>query len=423
MTLNDLVQRFAAPMATAASPAQLLNAAAAWGALQHARARTRPRRRVPAEEAALPGHAERWLRFTASTFGTAWFAGLLDGFSLSAAQRASAARQRGGGPAEAALACAGVDGNVEVIAFEQRTNELFAPGYLVAVDHDHGVAIVALRGTSSVSDALSDLTCKPASVQLGGHSGLAHDGMWRAAERLEGKLAELAEEALGRLVAGVGARRVIITGHSLGAGVAALVAAQWRDRGRFAGGAVECVAFACPQVLDAELAQAQSNHTTTVIFGDDMVPRFSLATAHDLRAAMLLLSDPASGGLSASFGADAILDLQTRGEEDTLAAASDVVRPRVCTAEGRLFPSGRLVHLRQGEAPTLAALDEVDELHISSDMAAAHMPRRYLLAVLDASAAAAGATDSGATEGRAAADRAAAAPEPGANRGARVGEL
>merc|ERR1712176_808141 len=89
-------------------------------------------------------------------------------------------------------------------------------------------------------------------------------------------------------------QKVVISGYSLGAGVAALIAALWQDSGRFPSSLLECFAFACPQVLDHDLALAQSNHTTSVIVGNDVVPRASMATAKDLRTAMLLLANGSS---------------------------------------------------------------------------------------------------------------------------------
>jgi len=128
---------------------------------------------------------------------------------------------------------------------------------------------------------------------------------------------------------------------------------------------------------------AQSNHTTSVVVGDDLVPRFSFATTEDLRNVALILSDPAAHGLSGSHSAAALLATDARGDAEGLAAAYAAIRPLACIAPGRLFPSGRLVGLSDpgGPAPRALAQGDVDELRISADMASSHMPRRYLLAV------------------------------------------
>merc|ERR1712050_774931 len=133
--------------------------------------------------------------------------------------------------------------------------------------------------------------------------------------------------------------------------------------GRFPSSLVECFAFACPQVFDSELAKAQSSHTTSVIVGNDLVPRLSLATATDLRAAMLLLS-----GESDSYSTTKILAAEGRGDTPALAAAFSVMRPEVCISPGRLYPAGRLLHLRPMKQPQMVGHEAVDEILIAWDM-------------------------------------------------------
>ncbi|CAE6944074.1 Dagla, partial [Symbiodinium sp. CCMP2592] len=154
---------------------------------------------------------------------------------------------------------------------EENTSEHFVPGYMVAVDHEAGCVVVALRGTSTARDALVDLVCEAVPCELAGMEGLAHGGMLRAAKRLmepllahvkEGLSLLAAERAQGRSTSTFGTD-VLVTGHSLGGGVAALLAALWRDAAALpVGCSMRCVTFGCPQVLDASHAVALSNFTT-----------------------------------------------------------------------------------------------------------------------------------------------------------------
>jgi hypothetical protein len=374
-----MVSRYANEMASI-PPRRLLSAVSAWGALQHAALAHHGRQ---GEEIELPEHTDRWMRFAAATFGSAWFAGLLEGFSPSAISRARAIKEQGGSPGDCALACAGLQGNIEVIKFEERTNMLYAPGYLVAVDHDTACVVIAIRGTSSITDALTDLVCEAAPIQLGAHDGMAHGGMLRAANRLDAELSALAEDGLSQLrsAGSTVTPRVVLCGHSLGAGVAALLAALWRDRGHLHGIDLKCVAYACPQVLDAELAIAQSAHTTSLVVGADLVPRFSLATSQDLQAAILCLSDPETRGLPPSMSTDAVMSAHAEGDMERLAATHDVVRSQVCTAPGRLYPSGRLIHLIPGASPLAISCDCMDELFIARGMGSSHLPWSYFSAI------------------------------------------
>ncbi|CAE8587646.1 unnamed protein product [Polarella glacialis] len=382
--IEDMVRSYVEPM-SGISRANLLTAASAWSVMQRAAG-------VGAagsgQAAALPERSERWMRFAAATFGSTWLAGMVEGLSLGAAARAREASERGGGPGELALAWAGVGGQVEIVEFEQSSKQHFFPGYLVAVDHATGHVVIALRGTSSMRDMLTDLVCQPADLELGGVSGIAHSGMLQAARNIEAKLAALAEAGLASLAATGRKPRLMVIGHSLGAGVAALVTALWRDQGRFAGVELGCVAFACPQVLDQQLSEAVSNFTASILFGDDLVPRFSLATSIDLRAATLHVHSPQAHGLpTTALSAQEVLAAAARGDSRQLAEAHAEVRRAISPAEGRLFPAGRLVYLAgAGRSPERAEPRAFDELLISATMVSDHMPQRYLQAVMEASA-------------------------------------
>jgi len=378
IVVERITRQFASPLLRVPLP-DLLITARAWAAMQRA-ATTVDLTANERQYTVLPQHTERWMRFSAATFGAAWLAGLVDGPSkalFSAARMANTQNMRA---PDAALACAGIEGHVEVTAFEQRTGDMFMPAYMVAVDHDIGAVVVAFRGTSSITDALVDLLCEPAPVEFGGLDGFAHSGMLRAAQRLDTALAALAEDGLVRLTP-ERQRRIVICGHSLGAGVAALLAALWRDAGRFPGVDVQCMAFACPQVLDQQLAAALSNHTTSVVVGDDMVPRLSLASAMDLREVLLRLSDPEAFGLPEVFAANEVLAAEARGDTGTLEVAYAAIRRAAFMSSKQLAPAGRLIHLAPGSIPCIASSENFNELIISRDMASAHMPHRYLAAI------------------------------------------
>jgi len=273
--------------------------------------------------------------------------------------------------------------DVEVLLLKSDVlgGELHLPGHMVAVDRTEGAVIVAMRGTCSLRDVLSDLDCQPETFSLGGGEGHAHAGMLSAARKLDELLSSVVEDGLVKLG---GQRRVIVVGHSLGAGVAAMLTAIWMDNVRFPGAELRCLAFACPQVLDKRLASFLEGVVTSFVFADDIVPRLSLATARDFRNAMLCLIDPATRGLSADFGVQEVLRIAGRGEQDRLAAMHGAIKHMVGSASGRLYPPGCLIHLALGRAPRLVGHDAVDALLVSMSMAAAHMPRQYVLALQEA---------------------------------------
>ena len=90
------------------------------------------------------------------------------------------------------------------------------PRFFVALDAARGEVVLSVRGTASLSDTISDLTGDP--VPFAG--GLAHMGMISGARRLREKTQDKLRYALGHLAR----PRLVLVGHSLGAGVAQLLA-------------------------------------------------------------------------------------------------------------------------------------------------------------------------------------------------------
>ena len=215
-------------------------------------------------------------------------------------------------------------------------------------------------------------------MRLRGMDGYAHAGMWTGAQRLAPLLETAVQKGLQKL--GDARPRVVVCGHSLGAGVGALLTGLWQDRRPFPGAAVHCLAYACPQVLDPALAAALRPHVTTFIVGDDVVPRLSLATVLDLRDALLCLRTPQAYGVSPPDAPD-VLGAIGRGDVDA-AQLYRAVREGACRAAGRLCPAGRLIALAPGAAvPREVGPDHVAELRVSGDMLAAHMLFRHLEAL------------------------------------------
>jgi hypothetical protein len=73
--------------------------------------------------------------------------------------------------------------------------------------------------------------------------------------------------------------RLIIIGHSLGAGAGAIAAMEFRDHSFIK---VEAVGFGCPGLLSRELAKTTKDYITTVINDNDIVPRMSGASIANL---------------------------------------------------------------------------------------------------------------------------------------------
>ncbi|CAN0386596.1 unnamed protein product, partial [Ascophyllum nodosum] len=87
---------------------------------------------------------------------------------------------------------------------------LHLPGYMVAVDHASRSVVLSVRGTFSVQNTLTDLVCD--STEFMG--GWCHRGLRRSAETL---LEDAKEGLLDQLKRHNG-YRLVLCGHSLGAG-------------------------------------------------------------------------------------------------------------------------------------------------------------------------------------------------------------
>jgi len=151
------------------------------------------------------------------------------------------------------------------------------PAFFCAASTIQKEVVLAVRGTSTVQDVATDVRAAPAPFPpssddewvLDGDA-FAFAGMARAAEYVYRE----SYDALKKLHdAGYS---IVLTGHSLGAGVASLTAVLLkRSLER-----VHCVAFAAPACVDGRLAEAMRPFVTSVVLGDDVVPRL---TARALR--------------------------------------------------------------------------------------------------------------------------------------------
>ncbi|CAD7703304.1 unnamed protein product [Ostreobium quekettii] len=189
--------------------------------------------------------------------------------------------------------------------------------YFVAVDRRYRALVVSIRGTLSLADLVTDFLIKPEPLQAGelqevgellesvggsprkGREGgevvSVHSGMLQCARALVGDLEKQgvleclrAEDATERgnqhpnlNLAGWG---LVITGHSLGAGVGSLVALLLRRRYPN----VTCWAFSPPGgLMSPVLAEALSPLCTSFVYGKDLVPRLTVGTLERLRDQMV----------------------------------------------------------------------------------------------------------------------------------------
>ncbi|CAM6089926.1 unnamed protein product [Calypogeia fissa] len=164
------------------------------------------------------------------------------------------------------------------------TSAVGKPAFFIGLNHPKKAVVLSIRGTFSATDVLTDL--KPHSERFG--DGYAHSGMLGSARWIRDCVADVLKDLMSK-----NGYRLVLTGHSLGAGTAALLTMLLREtneKGLTVLGAkpnlVTCWGFCCPPCVDKKLAE-EMFFVRCVVHQDDIVPRISPAALEDLRTEIL----------------------------------------------------------------------------------------------------------------------------------------
>ena len=208
-------------------------------------------------------------------------------------------------------------------------------------------AVLAVRGTKEVCDLVTDAHAQ--SVRFCG--GWAHAGMARAARWLRSEL----RLVLGHLAAA--GYDVILTGHSLGAGVAALLTVLLK---RLVPG-VRCVGYATPPVAGgARLLRALGDCCTSLVHRNDAVPRMTLTSLRSTIEELVEFTE---------WREDAMLDIQA-----VVDRAKGCWAPQLRSAPSEEGPASEVPHerdeARRGEAPAQIVDEPAAEAERAAERAA-----------------------------------------------------
>jgi hypothetical protein len=190
--------------------------------------------------------------------------------------------------------------------------------HYVSLDHNAKAVVLACRGTLGFEDVLADLTCDYDDLIWRGRSFRVHKGIHASARRLldggDGRVLITLQEAL-REFPDYG---LVLTGHSLGAGVTALLGVMLSEpnphgvgfvtsakalqrtlssssslsQSRAAvslptGRRIHVYAYGPPGVMSMSLCKLTKGLITSVVHGNDIVPHLSLGVLHDFQAVAL----------------------------------------------------------------------------------------------------------------------------------------
>ncbi|KAJ8363823.1 hypothetical protein SKAU_G00126540 [Synaphobranchus kaupii] len=163
-------------------------------------------------------------------------------------------------------------------------NQIYESPFFVALDHKKEAVLVAVRGTLSLKDVLTDLSADCENLPIEGVTGAcyAHKGITQAANYIYKKL--INDGILNQAFTIAPEYRLVITGHSLGAGAATVLAILLRS----AFPTLQCYAFSPPGgLLSKALADYSREFVVSVVLGKDLVPRLSIPNMEDLKRRIL----------------------------------------------------------------------------------------------------------------------------------------
>jgi hypothetical protein len=167
--------------------------------------------------------------------------------------------------------------------------------HYIAISQEEQTVLIGVKGTSNFEDLLTDCcgrsknhTLDSPFMKYGPTEICVHEGIFISAQKLARDL-----EAFVNYVAIPNGYKIVITGHSLGAGAAAIAGLLLRSK--FSklrqDSRLHVFAFASPPVLDKESALACKSFTTTIVNNADLIPRSSLHNLGILLKFMEILNE------------------------------------------------------------------------------------------------------------------------------------
>jgi len=258
---------------------------------------------------------------------------------------------------------------VEDIVLEDWVSEPFRPGYFLCVDGETSSVILAFRGTANLHDGLVDLSCTPCDFL----NGKAHSGFVTSAVKLASKLKPIVDNTLESHPG----YKLVLTGHSLGAAMASMLALDWIDDYPD----LQCYAFAAPCVASLEVALLHSDQIYSFVHGSDVVSRWSLQTTKGLSQSLEIINQYGSAKVLSQFlQCKQGTEEEKAGSKPELRELWEIVRLSQ-DASDFFFPAGKLIMIDPKFAGTRSgfmAHSELGGILLLPEALTAHLPNGML---------------------------------------------
>ncbi|KAL5637227.1 hypothetical protein ACGC1H_001018 [Rhizoctonia solani] len=306
------------------------------------------------------------------------------------------------------------------------------PRFWVLTDHGRKQIVLVLRGTYSLNELAIDLTCEPVpftparetptfrsrddsekqNIDPEDEAHIVHGGMLKTAE-LMGLPGKPVHTAVAKALRKHPGYALVLTGHSLGAGIASLLSLMWADAstgltvrrsGLPSHRRVTVYCFGPPCIMSPQLSKLAKSMVTSFIYSHDIVSTLSLGSVRDMqRAAAWLCVGSGEESCSNMLSKATRHRFGRQGEDEEAEATAKWLLASRKTLEANmnmadLFPPGRVLwalndydvsRITGNTNPTdtqpgVLRLFEVDEVEtafsqivFSRDMLSSHLPHNY----------------------------------------------
>ncbi|KAK2717458.1 diacylglycerol lipase-alpha-like isoform X2 [Artemia franciscana] len=296
-----------------------------------------------------------------------------------------------------------MDNDTEIL-YASFDSDVEKTAFFVALDYLTKSIVITIRGTLSTQDIITDLKAEEDFIPISPlkEDWIGHGGIIQAATYVKKKLED--EDLIAKAQAadpdqGTKDFKLVVVGHSLGAGTAAILSVLLRETYPN----LECYSFAPPGgLLSSSLADYTKEFVTSFVLGKDLVPRIGLSQLEMLRKDIMEVltesKEPKWKILASSLlccqGAPKTV-IEPRDNIKDI-EAEEQVKGGPSVTHTLLYPPGKIIHLvrrhitderkiRGAPKPVYQAIwadkADFDEVLISPVMVQDHMPQKILYAL------------------------------------------